>query len=56
MYVNLHKAGMVVLSEHYYWSASEDDAYYAWYQDFRNGSQLSTLRTSHLGLRAARAF
>ncbi len=56
MYVNLHKAGVVVLSEHYYWSSSEDDAYYAWYQDFRNGSQLKYVKDVTLRIRAARAF
>jgi hypothetical protein len=39
-----------------YWSSSEGDAYYAWDQDFSDGYQYLSNKSSHLRVRAVRAF
>lgn len=40
----------------YYWSSSESLASYAWLQNFTNGLQLDTNKSSTLYVRAVRAF
>lgn len=39
MYENLHRKGLGGFVSSYYWSSSEVSSFYAWYQDFGDGSQ-----------------
>ncbi|HKL60268.1 MAG TPA: DUF1566 domain-containing protein, partial [Sphaerochaeta sp.] len=56
MYRNLLKKGIGGFSANYYWSSSEDYAYAAWNQDFHNGSQYYSNRSSGSRVRPVRAF
>ena len=40
----------------YYWSSSENESSYAWYQYFNNGSQDYVSKSTYLRVRAVRAF
>jgi tyrosyl-tRNA synthetase len=40
----------------YYWSSTETNNYYAWYQSFVNGSQDDTNKLYTFRVRAVRAF
>ena len=40
MYENLYLKGIGSFSSDYYWSSSEDDADFAWFQSYANGDQL----------------
>jgi hypothetical protein len=40
----------------YYWSSSEVNGYYAWYQHFNLGNQSSAMKTSAYLVRAVRTF
>jgi hypothetical protein len=39
-----------------YWSSSEGNAYYAWFQDFYDGYQYSSNKSNNRRIRAVRAF
>jgi uncharacterized repeat protein (TIGR02543 family) len=66
MYQNLHKKGLGGFSNSYYWSSSEYNGNYAWFQNFSNGGQYynnydnnyynSYNKGSTLSVRAVRAF
>jgi hypothetical protein len=58
MYNNLLEAGMGDFSHDYYWSSTEVDSYYAYYQEFNNGIQNygSKRWQQSTRVRAVRAF
>ena len=56
MYTNLSYAGVGGFASSYYWSSSEYDTYYAWYQGFSNGLQGYYGKYIALPVRAVRAF
>jgi len=58
MYTNLKVAGVGGFTDYLYWSSSEVDANYVWYQTFGNGSQSAIYydKPSTLWVRAVRAF
>ena len=52
----LQKGVVGGFADAYYWSSSEHDAYYAWYQHFGNGGQDRYNKTNTYYVRAVRAF
>ncbi|MFM8441998.1 MAG: hypothetical protein ACKN9W_01495 [Methylococcus sp.] len=56
MYTNLRPAGVGGFSSDFYWSSSEYDHYYAWFQYFGDGIQYKNLKASGKSVRAVRAF
>lgn len=56
MYENLYLKGFGGFTDHSFWSSSEYDATYAWYQHFRYGHQLYYFKIDILQIRAVRAF
>ncbi len=56
MYTNLHEKGLGGFSGDDYWSSSEDDASYAWGQDFSDGYQNPHIRFIGDRVRPVRAF
>ena len=56
MYVNLHTQSLGGFASNYYWSSSEDSAYYAWRQNFSNGYQSYNGKDYTGCVRAVRAF
>ena len=56
MYKNLKVQGLGGFSGVYYWSSSEGNAYYAWYQYFSNGDQYDHNRNDVCRVRPVRAF
>ncbi len=56
MYENLKKNGTGGFADMEYWSSSESDEAYAWYQDFKDGAADSNTKTNRLRVRAVRAF
>ena len=59
MYTNLHNATggpFGGFAGDLYWSSSEYDAYYAWYQGFIGGDQYSGYKIGTFRVRAVRAF
>ena len=52
----LQKAVVGGFANNYYWSSSEDDAVYAWYQGFANGLQEYNTKNGTIYVRAVRAF
>jgi parallel beta-helix repeat protein len=56
MYTNLKVAGVGDFESTWYWSSSEINENYAWYQNFTDGSQGQPGKHVTLRVRAARAF
>ena len=56
MYTNLRQAGLGGFAYGYYWSSSENDAYYTWYQNFYSGPQYPSTKTNTNYVRPVRAF
>jgi len=56
MYENLKVFGVGGFADNLYWSSSEYNANYAWYQDFFNGYQAASLKYGTYRVRAVRAF
>ncbi|PKL38384.1 MAG: hypothetical protein CVV44_10885 [Spirochaetae bacterium HGW-Spirochaetae-1] len=56
LYTNLKKKGIGGFSDNEYWSSSESDEAYAWYQGFEDGAVDNNAKTNHLRVRAVRAF
>ena len=57
MYKNLYLQGVGGFTDRLYWSSSEYDADFAWFQDFYNGIQYSSLfKSGAYRVRAVRAF
>jgi hypothetical protein len=57
MYQNLKAKGLGNFSQKYYWSSSEYNYdYFAWYQKFFNGGQVSEYKNNSYAVRAIRAF
>jgi hypothetical protein len=56
MYTNLKVAGVGDFTVSYYWSSSESNAEFAWFQGFFNGVQYASLKYDAFGVRAVRAF
>jgi hypothetical protein len=57
MYKNLKAKGLGSFQSSWYWSSSEIGSFFAWYQDFSNGSQESIyLKGNTYCVRAVRAF
>ena len=56
MYVNLKLYALGGFADGYYWSSSEFDAYYAWFQFFYSGFQLYSSKFNTFRVRAVRAF
>lgn len=57
MYINLKVAGVGGFADYLYWSSSEDDADYAWNQNFSNGVHGNALyKGTALRVRAVRVF
>jgi hypothetical protein len=56
MYVNLHVQNLGGFATYYYWSSSEIDNDYAWFQNFLNGIQNFTNEAKFFYVRAVRAF
>ena len=43
-------------TNNYYWSSSETNNYFAWFQNFYNGNQLNDYKSNAYNVRAVRAF
>ena len=56
MYKNLQLKGIGGFEQYYYWSSSEYDEIYAWYQYFASGGQNYYFKDLDLRVRAVRAF
>jgi len=57
MYQNLYRKSLGGFNWSFYWSSSENDANYAWSQNFYSGSQLIYSRSNRDGrVRPVRAF
>lgn len=56
MFVNLHKHGLGAFKSSDYWSSTVFNYYFAWSQNFNDGSQNLTKTTSSIYFRAVRAF
>jgi hypothetical protein len=56
MYMNLHVQNLGGFATYYYWSSSEIDNDYAWFQNFLNGIQNFTNEAKFFYVRAVRAF
>ncbi|TFB08050.1 DUF1566 domain-containing protein [Candidatus Atribacteria bacterium MT.SAG.1] len=56
MYTNLKLFGVGGFAGGYYWSSSEDFAYFAWVQFFFDGDQYSDFKSLNKRVRAVRAF
>jgi Protein of unknown function (DUF1566)/Invasin, domain 3 len=52
----LNKRAVGGFETYFYWSSSEDNAYYAWYQYFGVGSQYFDIKFNYFHVRAVRAF
>ena len=52
----LNKRAVGGFATYFYWSSSEDYAYYAWYQYFGVGSQYFDIKFNYFRVRAVRAF
>jgi hypothetical protein len=52
----LQKTVVGGFANNYYWSSTEDDSSFAWYQDFGAGSQYNSLKLNTVYVRAIRAF
>ena len=52
----LNKRAVGGFATYFYWSSSEDNAYYAWYQYFGVGSQYFDIKFNYFHVRAVRAF
>jgi hypothetical protein len=52
----LNKRAVGGFATYFYWSSSEDYAYYAWYQYFGVGSQYFDIKFNYFHVRAVRAF
>jgi hypothetical protein len=56
MYKNLKQKGLGGFVNGWYWSSSEYNAYYAWFQYFDNGYQYDANEADADSVRAVRAF
>ena len=56
MYKNLAAKGLGGFSDGWYWSSSEHNDYYAWYQRFSDGNQDHYFKNDTSSVRAVRAF
>ncbi len=56
MYTNLRQAGVGGFVNSHYWSSTEFDSNFAWFQDFNAGDQLGISKNYSLPVRAVRAF
>ncbi len=56
IYVNLYKQGLGSFASNGYWSSSESDCKFAWYQDFSNGNQSAIFVENYNCVRPIRAF
>lgn len=56
MYSQLHKKGIGGFCDGSYWSSSETDSTYAWYQYFYHGGQIITTKISTYRIRSVREF
>ena len=56
MYENLHLKGIGGFADGVYWSSSESDSNFAWFQFFNNGSQYNFYKGSHARVRAVCTF
>jgi hypothetical protein len=56
MYQNLKTKGLGGFGNDYYWSSSESNANYAWYQYFSDGFQSKNYKNDTNSVRAVRAF
>ena len=56
MYTNLRQAGVGGFSTGNYWSSSELDDFYAWFQGFGTGNQLGSTKNVTYYVRPVRAF
>ena len=56
LYLNRDAIGGFASAYGYYWSSSEDNAYFAWSQNFYDGSQGYGPKVNTLRVRAVRAF
>ena len=56
MYTNLRQAGVGGFSTGNYWSSSEVDDFYAWFQGFGTGNQLGSTKNVTYYVRPVRAF
>jgi len=64
MYLNLRQKGLgnykttadTTNWTHIYWSSSQPNNYFAWYQDFSSGNQDYSLKGNTWSVRAVRAF
>lgn len=56
LYTNLKKKGLGLFANQEYWSSSESEEAYAWYQGFADGAVDSNTKTNQLRVRAVRAF
>jgi hypothetical protein len=56
MYTNLHLSGYGSFAWNYYWSSTEYDGSYAWWQRFNNFNQVQWDKDYSRWVRAARAF
>jgi hypothetical protein len=56
MYTNLRQAGVGGFSSDRYWSSSEDDDDFAWYQSFYGGDQNADEKDGTYDVRPVRAF
>lgn len=56
IYANLRQKGLGGLSDKEYWSSSESDEWYAWYQRFDDGGVDNNTKSNRMSVRAVRAF
>ena len=56
LYENLHMKGLGGFANGFYWSSTENDANFAWLQDFGDGYQGSGNKGYHSDVFAVRAF
>jgi hypothetical protein len=56
MFTNLKTQNIGDFADKEYWSSSESDEAYAWYQGFADGAVDSNTKTNRLRVRAVRAF
>jgi len=54
--IYLNKSIIGGFVNYYYWSSTESDANYAWFQNFSNGTQTFYNKNDFNGVRAVRAF
>ena len=56
MYGNLHLKGVGRFTDEYYWSLSELDSNFAWFQNFNNGCQYDFYKYYDARVRAVRTY